>query len=81
MCWVYIALYAPGFVTASYLDQFPAFLLVVGLALSSPAGPSPPRAVLGAGFMAKVFPLALVPVAIKVARADGGSTPHSCSSS
>ncbi|NQT51700.1 DUF2029 domain-containing protein [bacterium] len=64
-CWVYIALFATGFVSASYLDNFPAFLLLAGVALIAHGRLMWSAMVLGIGFMTKVFPAALLPVLAK----------------
>lgn len=64
-CWLYIALFATGFVSASYLDNFPAFVLLAALALLASSRVVWAALVLGVGFMTKVFPAVLLPVAWK----------------
>jgi hypothetical protein len=66
-CWVYLALFATAFASASYLDAAPAFFLMAGLALVAAGRAVWSGVVLGLGFMVKVFPAALLPVAVKAA--------------
>ena len=66
--WVYLALFGTGLVSSGYLDSFPVFLLLAGLVLIAYSRPVWSAIALAAGFMTKIIPLALLPVAFK---ADG----------
>ncbi|MFP4056427.1 MAG: glycosyltransferase 87 family protein [Candidatus Brocadiia bacterium] len=63
--WVYVALFATGFVALSYVDTFPVALMLCALALAVHSRAVWGSLVVGLGFMAKVFPIALLPVALK----------------
>jgi len=64
-CWVYLALFSTAFVALSYVDSFPVFLMLVGLMLASQGRPVWSAIGLAGGFMAKVFPIVLLPTVWK----------------
>jgi len=64
-CWVYVALFSTAFVSLSYTDAFPAFLLLAVVFLAVYSRPFWAAAVAAAGFMAKVFPIAALPAILK----------------
>jgi len=64
-CWVYIALFATAFAGLSYVDSFPVFLMLAGLTLAFSGRVGWSAMALAGGFMAKLIPVALLPVTLK----------------
>ena len=67
-CWVYLALFATGFVASAYLDSLPVLLMLIGLLLITVSRPVWAAIALAAGLMTKFLPAALLPVALKAKR-------------
>lgn len=64
-CWLYVALFSTAFVSLSYVETFPVFLMLAGLLLAAYGRPMWAAGVAAAGFMAKLFPVGLLPVLVK----------------
>ncbi|MBM4031411.1 MAG: hypothetical protein FJ291_06440 [Planctomycetes bacterium] len=64
-CWIYVALFSTAFVSLSYVETFPAFLLLVSVFLAAYSKPSWTAVVIAGGFMAKLFPIGVLPAALK----------------
>ncbi len=64
-CYIYMVLFSTGFVALSYTDMLPILLMLAGLALAADARPMRGAAILAAGFMAKVIPIAMLPALLK----------------
>jgi len=64
-CWVYVALFATAFAGLSYVDSFPVFLMLAGLTLAFSGRVGWSAMALAGGFMAKLIPVALLPVTLK----------------
>lgn len=64
-CWVYLALFSTAFVALSYVDALPVFLMLAGLLLAFRSRPAWSALTMGAGFMAKIFPIVLLPTVLK----------------
>ncbi len=64
-CWVYVALFSTAFVSLSYLEAFPVFLMLACISLAVYSQPFWAAMVLAGGFMAKVFPIGVLPAVLK----------------
>lgn len=64
-CWVYVALFSTAFVSLSYVDSFPVFLMLASLMLAVYSKPIWAAGVAASGFMAKLFPVGLLPMLLK----------------
>jgi len=64
-CWVYVALFSTAFVSLSYLDTFPVFLMLAGLYSVAQSRLAWAALLAAAGFMAKLFPIGFLPVLLK----------------
>ncbi len=64
-CWIYVALFSTAFVSLSYVDSFPVFLMLAGVLLAAYGRPMWAAGVAASGFMAKLFPVALLPMLLK----------------
>ena len=64
-CWLYVGLFSTAFVALSYLETFPVFLVLAAIFLAVYSRPVWSAAVVGVGFMAKLFPIAVLPAALK----------------
>jgi hypothetical protein len=64
-CWVYVALFSTAFVALSYAESFPVFLMLASVLLSGYSAPVWGAAVVAGGFMAKLFPIGVLPALLK----------------
>jgi len=64
-CWVYVALFSTGFVSLSFLETFPVFLMLASLYLAFYSKPAWSALVLAGGFMAKMLPVGILPAILK----------------
>jgi len=64
-CWVYVALFSTGFVSLSYVETFPVFLMLAGVFLAAYSSPMWGAVVVAGGFMAKLFPVGVLPTLLK----------------
>ncbi len=64
-CWVYVALFSTAFVSLSYVETFPVFLTLASVLLAAYSSPVWGAVVAGGGFMAKLFPVAVLPALLK----------------
>ncbi|HUT32069.1 MAG TPA: hypothetical protein VNE39_01200 [Planctomycetota bacterium] len=64
-CWVYVALFSTGFVSLSYVEAFPVFLMLVSVFLAAYSSPVWGAVVVAGGFMAKLLPIGVLPALLK----------------
>lgn len=64
-CWVYVALFATVFVSLSYVESFSVFLMLAAIFLAAYSSPLWAAGVVAGGFMAKMFPIGVLPAILK----------------
>ena len=64
-CWLYVALFSTAFVSLSYVETFPVFLMLAAISLAFHSRPMWAAVVTAGGFMAKMLPIGVLPAILK----------------